>query len=174
MHIVTSKAVTFSVWNVVVNQSGEVLVARRSPKSNNPKLWNFPGGGVEVGEDPFAAAKRELWEEVGIKADSVKLNHVENLNTRDRRMTVYIYTTVNADVKVKLNKKECDKYEWLSVKKLQAKSKKPTEWHFPTFMALHSPIVFDLIKGVSNRAVDLSGKEKVLDKAEKKQKKQKN
>ena len=29
--------------------------------------WQFPQGGIDLGESPLNAAKRELYEEVGIK-----------------------------------------------------------------------------------------------------------
>ena len=39
-------------------------------KSNN---WQFPQGGIDRNEDPFLAALRELYEEVGILKDKVQL-----------------------------------------------------------------------------------------------------
>ena len=39
-------------------------------KSNN---WQFPQGGIDRNEDPFLAALRELYEEVGIQKDKVNL-----------------------------------------------------------------------------------------------------
>ena len=39
-------------------------------KSNN---WQFPQGGIDRNENPFLAALRELYEEVGIQKDKVKL-----------------------------------------------------------------------------------------------------
>ena len=35
--------------------------------------WQFPQGGIDFGESPLKAAKRELHEEVGIKKKDVKL-----------------------------------------------------------------------------------------------------
>ena len=49
--------------NVVLrDQAGRVLLARR----DRPPIWNLPGGGVEPGETPWAAAVRETLEEVGL------------------------------------------------------------------------------------------------------------
>lgn len=37
----------------------------------NELSWEFPAGAIEVGEDPANAARRELWEETGIKANQL-------------------------------------------------------------------------------------------------------
>jgi 8-oxo-dGTP pyrophosphatase MutT (NUDIX family) len=56
--------------NVVVrDESGRVLLARR----DRPPIWNLPGGGVEPGETPWAAAIRETREEVGLVVDVLSL-----------------------------------------------------------------------------------------------------
>lgn len=48
--------------NVVLLSDGRVLLALR----DRPPIWNLPGGGVEPGESPWAAAVRETREEVGL------------------------------------------------------------------------------------------------------------
>ncbi len=50
----------------VVLREGRVLVARREPGVHLGGLWEFPGGKVEEGEAPAAAALRELREETGL------------------------------------------------------------------------------------------------------------
>jgi 8-oxo-dGTP diphosphatase len=45
-----------------------LLVARRSAPEKLAGLWEFPGGKVEPGEEPEAALRRELSEELGIMA----------------------------------------------------------------------------------------------------------
>ncbi len=42
------------------------LLSRRLPDAHLAGYWEFPGGKLEEGEDPVAALKRELQEELGI------------------------------------------------------------------------------------------------------------
>ncbi len=48
----------------------ELLVARRHASAVLGGLWEFPGGKIELGEQPEAAARREVEEEVGLTADA--------------------------------------------------------------------------------------------------------
>jgi 8-oxo-dGTP diphosphatase len=52
------------VVGVAVVEAGRVLGARRSGPLELAGLWEFPGGKVEQGEDPDAAAVREISEEL--------------------------------------------------------------------------------------------------------------
>src|SRR5436190_9364657 len=45
-----------------------VLLSRRKKGTHLEGRWEFPGGKVEAGEDPRAALRRELEEELGIRA----------------------------------------------------------------------------------------------------------
>ncbi len=47
---------------------------------NEPGLWDFPGGGIEFGEDLETAVCREVAEELGLRLDSVRhLGHLEHV-----------------------------------------------------------------------------------------------
>ena len=50
----------------IVIEAGRVLLSRRKAGSHLAGLWEFPGGKAEAGEDPRAALRRELEEELGI------------------------------------------------------------------------------------------------------------
>jgi 8-oxo-dGTP diphosphatase len=53
-------------------REGRVLVGRRPPGTHLAGCWEFPGGRVEPGEEPLAAARRELAEETGLRAGSLE------------------------------------------------------------------------------------------------------
>ncbi|MFM7133206.1 MAG: NUDIX domain-containing protein [Planctomycetota bacterium] len=49
----------------------EILVARRHAGAVRGGLWEYPGGKIEPGEAPAAAAVRELREETGVGPDAI-------------------------------------------------------------------------------------------------------
>lgn len=60
---------------VIRNQAGEVLLAQRN-EPETPEIhgkWEFVGGGIEFGEDPIEAIKREVREEIGVEVGEIKL-----------------------------------------------------------------------------------------------------
>ena len=50
----------------IVVERGNILLSRRKKGTHLAGRWEFPGGKVEPGEDPRAALRRELEEELGI------------------------------------------------------------------------------------------------------------
>ncbi|MBU2707309.1 Nudix family hydrolase [Zooshikella marina] len=60
-----SKSVHVAVA-VIVNASGEVLIAKRASHQHQGDKWEFPGGKVEAGEDVTKALIRECQEELNI------------------------------------------------------------------------------------------------------------
>ncbi len=62
------------VGAIIVNERGEVFLARRGPQAKNERgLWEFPGGSVEFGERLADALKREIREEYGVEIEVGKL-----------------------------------------------------------------------------------------------------
>lgn len=51
---------------VIINDSGQILIAQRKESSMLGGLWEFPGGGVERGESLPECIRRELKEELNL------------------------------------------------------------------------------------------------------------
>ncbi|MFO7477822.1 MAG: RNA pyrophosphohydrolase [Methyloceanibacter sp.] len=60
---------------MLLNREGRVFVGRRSDHGDQPEgagtWWQMPQGGLDPGEDPEQAARRELMEETGVRSASV-------------------------------------------------------------------------------------------------------
>jgi 8-oxo-dGTP diphosphatase len=52
----------------LIVKEGKLLVCQRTRHQTMPLKWEFPGGKIEEGEQPRAALRRELEEELGILA----------------------------------------------------------------------------------------------------------
>ncbi|MBV9574753.1 MAG: (deoxy)nucleoside triphosphate pyrophosphohydrolase [Acidobacteriales bacterium] len=52
----------------LIVKEGKILVCQRTRHQTMPLKWEFPGGKIEEGEQPRAALRRELEEELGIDA----------------------------------------------------------------------------------------------------------
>jgi 8-oxo-dGTP diphosphatase len=53
----------------LIVKDGKILVCQRTRHQVMPLKWEFPGGKIEVGEQPRDALHRELEEELGIDAE---------------------------------------------------------------------------------------------------------
>ncbi|OOG76750.1 (deoxy)nucleoside triphosphate pyrophosphohydrolase [Algoriphagus sp. A40] len=53
----------------IIFHQGKVLAAQRSLAMDLPGKWEFPGGKVEVGEDPKACLIREIKEELAVEIE---------------------------------------------------------------------------------------------------------
>jgi len=57
---------------MLINPQGRVFVGRRADHEGEPEgkgtWWQMPQGGLDPGEDPEQAARRELAEETGVKS----------------------------------------------------------------------------------------------------------
>ncbi|WP_298092772.1 RNA pyrophosphohydrolase [uncultured Sphingomonas sp.] len=56
---------------MLMNRDGQVFVGQRL--DSTLEAWQMPQGGIDPGEDAYAAAVRELFEETGVVADHVEL-----------------------------------------------------------------------------------------------------
>jgi len=90
-----------NVYIVVFDRKGRALFLKR----REPEIWEFPGGGVEFGEEPEKTAKRETYEETKLKIKDLKLicttSKVFKKNERMKH-AVYVVYRARASGEVKL------------------------------------------------------------------------
>ncbi len=53
----------------LLTRDGDVLLTRMSGRTRIEGRWTLPGGGVDHGEDPRDALRREIYEETGLTAE---------------------------------------------------------------------------------------------------------
>jgi 8-oxo-dGTP diphosphatase len=56
-------------YSICLDEAGRILLARLSAIEVDVGAWTLPGGGVDFGEHPDAAAVRELHEETGLDGE---------------------------------------------------------------------------------------------------------
>lgn len=87
----------------ILNKKGGMILQLRSMKSfRYPLHWDCTGGGhVSAGEDYAITAKRELYEETGIKTDLIFLGkHYIELPDGRRHMIAFFKGTYDGNIKI--------------------------------------------------------------------------
>lgn len=59
---------------IIENENGQVLLEKRTDNHQ----WGYAGGSIELGETVEEAAKRELFEEMGLVADEMELFYINS------------------------------------------------------------------------------------------------
>jgi mutator protein MutT len=107
---------------IILDQSGQILLLRRArDDEHRPGEWDFPGGGVEEGETPLAAAIRETKEEANLtlQAETLQLVYtMTSLASNDPHLSVNrcIFAARFPEGQTVALSEEHDEYVWLSVK----------------------------------------------------------
>ena len=108
MEVINSKHI--GCYGIVINDKNEVLLIKKAKGAYKGKL-DLPGGGIEYGERPEEALKREFIEEIGLEIESFSLYKVITYyvtwNISDTKQEKLQHLAVI--YKVKLNELELDK-----------------------------------------------------------------
>jgi len=98
---------------VVKSSDGKVLVVKPTYKPT----WQLPGGVVEAGENPKAAAKRELQEETSIVCSEIELKLVDLVFRADQDVLLLLYEllpTQDSEQNIIVQAAELEMYEWIA------------------------------------------------------------
>jgi len=82
-----------------------------------PFVWNLPGGGVDFGEEPIDALKREIKEELGVEI--INIQYIPKIFTNIRKnwqglFLSFICELKNTQDKIILND-EANEYGWFTL-----------------------------------------------------------
>jgi len=104
---------------VLVFDDGRMLSMRRAASQDaGPGLWEGVSGRVQLGEDPIAAARREVIEETGLRV-AIRSRPVTAYaaRRRDEPMTVIVFAAERQGGEVRLSE-EHDAYRWCELEEL--------------------------------------------------------
>ena len=105
---------------VIVSQKGRVLLGQRK-NSHGEGDWGFPGGHLEHGETIEACAARELAEETGLKALSLRVGPWNShLIDGKHYITFFVYVDQFEGEPTLLEPHKCTGWEWFSSQNLPA------------------------------------------------------
>lgn len=106
------------IW--VVSSEGKILIQRRAEsKREMPGQWAANGGCATAGETSFAAAKRELSEELGIECDDNTLKNVLRIKRRNSLIDIWTITTDLPVEELKLQETEVAEAKWVTLNELK-------------------------------------------------------
>lgn len=104
-------------------REGKILVIKRTSNPLDP--WSgqmaLPGGKKEDGESCEETAKREAFEEVGIRPGNLHFLGIYSPNNAPNlKVSAYI-SCIESELEPKVDSKEVDKALWISLNELQRK-----------------------------------------------------
>jgi len=112
------------IVTVFVKKDNKILLLKRSKKVKTMKeLWAGVSGLIENNEPPLERAKIEIFEEIGLKDDQIKLEKsidsmkIKSLQYKNHEWVIYPFLFSVKDPKIKLNW-ENSEYKWILVDEL--------------------------------------------------------
>nr|WP_292602027.1 NUDIX domain-containing protein [Methanobrevibacter sp. UBA212] len=114
------KSYGLTVRGIIKNDSGEILIVKRHPKSRtDPEMWELPGGKVEKGEHFADALVREIKEETNLNVNVGDFcEAVQNDYSHKRTVQLMMYLDdVEGSVAIS---EEHTEYMWASIEKIES------------------------------------------------------
>jgi 8-oxo-dGTP diphosphatase len=132
---------------VVVFNEGKVLLGKRKGAHGEGE-WAAPGGHLEFGESVEECACRELLEETGLKAVSVRLGPWVNdvMENQKHYVTLFVFIDRFEGELQLLEPDKCEGWEWFSLESLPSPL-------FPVCQSLIQKIGLKQIESFSERTV---------------------
>lgn len=100
--------------------NGKTLIMKRvRPSTDGLGYWELPGGGLEHGETPHEALKRELREETGLKIKIIKPIYTFTAIREDYQTVGIGFLAIPEDDHVHISEEHTD-YKWVNEEELKA------------------------------------------------------
>lgn len=111
--LLTESRFTVTVGAVITDQAGRILLLqhRFRPGQQSGGGWGIPGGFVKTGEQPEAAIRRELREEIGLEVENLELAFARAL---ERYRQIEIIFRCSAKTEVQTQSREISRAEWFT------------------------------------------------------------
>lgn len=110
---------------VIRDDQNQILCALRSPSMSLPNMWEFPGGKIELGEDPKDALVREIKEELGCTIEVFeRIAEVEHIYPN---LIVHLLTYESKIISGTPTAKEHAKIEWIPLNNLRSLNWAPAD-----------------------------------------------
>ncbi len=114
-----------SVKALIRDSEGKVLVLEANPKHTSVKHWDLPGGRLHKGMDLETTLRRELEEEIGLKAvkiiellDCSISNHRVNFEPNSVGIVLFTFICeIPENEKIELTDEEHISFDWVSSQK---------------------------------------------------------
>ena len=101
------------IW--IVSAKGCYLIQRRAEdKKLMPGEWAATGGAAVSGEDSFGAARRELFEELGIESDESNLKKITRIKRRNSLVDVWAIVCDIPEDRLVLQRSEVAEAKWVT------------------------------------------------------------
>jgi len=119
------------VTSFITNDDKFLILKRSSQVKSMKSLWAGISGIIEKNETPLDRAKIEIFEEVGIEEDQIKLIKSSNImrisspQYKNHEWEVYPFLFEGKDLKIKLNW-ENSQYKWVRMDEFKNYKKVPS------------------------------------------------
>lgn len=99
---------------IIVIKDGKVLLGKRK-NSHGSGTWHFPGGHLEFNESIEACARREVFEETGLRIKNIRLGpYTNDMFAKEQKHYITLFAVAEYDSGV-LELKEpekCETWDW--------------------------------------------------------------